>query len=121
MYKISGRGDGFSIFITLNRKGGYQLLEDMQEKNAVFQVEVVEKACYDGEEISSTGSVGSWSRVMELVNQLTTRLRLFHDRRRCSMAIRLARTWASPSIPAARLSKLLPPSVYATKRIASSF
>ena len=53
-----------------NRKGSYQLLEAMQEECG-FEVEVVEKACYDGEEISSTRIRRELEQGhMELVNQL---------------------------------------------------
>ena len=103
-----------------NRKGSYRLLEDMQEECA-FQVEVVEKACYDGGEISSTRIRKELEQGhMELVNQLlgyaysvTGEVLYGHQ---------IGRTLGLPTInQQPGLSKLLPPNgVYATKtRIAS--
>lgn len=103
-----------------NRKGSYRLLEDMQ-KECGFQVEVVEKACYDGREISSTRIRKELEQGhMELVNQLlgyaysvTGEVLYGHQ---------IGRTLGLPTInQQPGLSKLLPPNgVYATKtRIAS--
>lgn len=103
-----------------NRKGSYRLLEDMQEECG-FQVEVVEKACYDGGEISSTRIRKELEQGhMELVNQLlgyaysvTGEVLYGHQ---------IGRTLGLPTInQQPGLSKLLPPNgVYATKtRIAS--
>ena len=103
-----------------NRKGSYRLLEDMQEECG-FQVEVVEKACYDGGEISSTRIRKELEQGhMELVNQLlgytysvTGEVLYGHQ---------IGRTLGLPTInQQPELSKLLPPNgVYATRtRIAS--
>ena len=103
-----------------NRKGSYKLLEAMQEEYG-FEVEVVEKACYGGEEISSTRIRGELEQGhMELVNQLlgyaysvTGEVLYGHQ---------IGRTLGLPTInQQPELSKLLPPNgVYATRtRIAS--
>lgn len=98
-----------------HRKGSYQLLQAMQEECG-FEVEVVEKACYGGEEISSTRirrelEMGH----LELVNQLlgytyAVTGEVLHGRR-------IGRTLGLPTInllPEKR--KLLPPNgVYATR------
>ncbi len=103
-----------------NRMGSYRLLQEMQEECG-FQVEVVEKACYDGEEISSTRIRRELEQGhMELVNQLlgytfSVTGEVLHGRR-------IGRTLGLPTtnlLPEKR--KLLPPNgVYATRtRIAS--
>ena len=98
-----------------NRKGSYQLLEAMQEECG-FEVEVVEKACYDGEEISSTRIRRELEQGhMELVNQLlgynfSVTGEVLHGRQ-------IGRTLGLPTtnlLPGPR--KLLPPNgVYATR------
>lgn len=103
-----------------NRMGSYRLLQEMQDE-CDFQVEVVEKACYDGEEISSTRIRRELEQGhMELVNQLlgytfSVTGEVLHGRR-------IGRTLGLPTtniLPEKR--KLLPPNgVYATRtRIAS--
>ena len=98
-----------------NRKGSYQLLEAMQEECG-FEVEVVEKACYDGEEISSTRIRRELEQGhMELVNQLlgynfSVTGEVLHGRQ-------IGRTLGLPTtnlLPGP--GKLLPPNgVYATR------
>lgn len=98
-----------------NRKGSYRLLEAMQEECG-FQVEVVEKACYGGEEISSTRIRRELTRGnMELVNQLlgytySVTGEVLHGRQ-------IGRTLGLPTtnlLP--EKQKLLPPNgVYATR------
>ena len=98
-----------------NRKGSYQLLEAMQEECG-FEVEVVEKACYDGEEISSTRIRRELEQGhMELVNQLlgynfSVTGEVLHGRQ-------IGRTLGLPTtnlLPGPE--KLLPPNgVYATR------
>ncbi len=98
-----------------NRKGSYQLLEAMQ-KECGFEVEVVEKACYAGEEISSTRIRRELEQGhMELVNQLlgytfSVTGEVLHGRQ-------IGRTLGLPTtnlLPETR--KLLPPNgVYATR------
>ena len=97
------------------RKGSYQLLEAMQEECG-FEVEVVEKACYDGEEISSTRIRRELEQGhMELVNQLlgynfSVTGEVLHGRQ-------IGRTLGLPTttlLPGP--GKLLPPNgVYATR------
>ena len=98
-----------------NRKGSYRLLEAMQAECG-FQVEVVEKACYAGEEISSTRIRRELERGnMELVNQLlgynfSVTGEVLHGRQ-------IGRTLGLPTtnlLP--EKQKLLPPNgVYATR------
>ncbi|MBC5659773.1 bifunctional riboflavin kinase/FAD synthetase [Anaerosacchariphilus sp. NSJ-68] len=98
-----------------NRKGSYRLLEEMSGECG-FQVEVVEKACYQGEEISSSRIRRELEQGhMELVNQLLgysygVSGEVLHGRQ-------IGRTLGLPTInlqPEAR--KLLPPNgVYATR------
>ncbi len=98
-----------------NRKGSYQMLEAMQEECG-FEVEVVEKACYDGEEISSTRIRRELEQGhMELVNQLlgynfSVTGEVLHGRQ-------IGRTLGLPTtnlLPGP--GKLLPPNgVYATR------
>ena len=98
-----------------NRKGSYQLLEAMQDECG-FEVEVVEKACYDGEEISSTRIRRELEQGhMELVNQLlgynfSVTGEVLHGRQ-------IGRTLGLPTtnlLPGP--GKLLPPNgVYATR------
>lgn len=98
-----------------NRRGSYQLLEAMSG-DCGFQVDVVEKACYRGEEISSSRIRRELEQGhMELVNQLlgysyAVTGEVLHGRQ-------IGRTLGLPTInlqPEAR--KLLPPNgVYATR------
>lgn len=99
------------------RKGDYRLLQQMS-KLCGFQVEVVEKACWQGREISSTYIREALEQgQMELVNQLlgyaySVTGEVLHGRQ-------IGRTLGMPTtnlIPAEQ--KLLPPNgVYATKTI----
>lgn len=98
-----------------NRKGSYQLLLDMQEECG-FQVEVVEKACYGGEEISSTRIRKELERGnMELVNQLLGYT--FSVTGEVLYGHQIGRTLGLPTVnQQPELTKLLPPNgVYATR------
>lgn len=99
------------------RKGDYRLLQKMGERCG-FRVEVVDKACYRGREISSTYIREELEKGnMELVNQLlgytySVTGKVLHGRR-------IGRTLGMPTINLLpEEEKLLPPNgVYATRTV----
>ena len=108
---------GTDLRFGYQRRGDYRLLERLSAECG-YQVEVVEKACYQGEEISSSRIRRELEQGhMELVNQLlgyaySVTGEVLHGRR-------IGRTLGMPTtnlLPSER--KLLPPNgVYATRTV----